>query len=801
MVVPNPATGAPVVVIRKTAEMRTEGGGYPGIVNGVNHAPVIRHVSLSPRQQLSQMNTRAVSPRLLPNASPTGNTVAVPSAAQTHAVALSPRLNASRSPTTSPRLVRCTPADRIANEFVTRPRGVTLPADLSAKAPRQQQASSTSPPSASPRTQMRSPTLSPRLLPGTLKFNVRQQATFPEPSSRKGSSMSPRTEEAASLIEAALGTRDALNSHAIAIFSKANVNRDGKLSFFAVREALSELATSMRFKLDLSELHADKFLENQMRRYDMDGDEQLNTAEFAELCRLFLWKKYEGFINPLFSRSRLLGEAHRGMPSQFYHVGKKLGQGSFGVINEAFDRTSRSRRVMKTISKMRCLQSGMPIHAIKAEIDILACLDHPHVLRLYEHYSDTQNVYMILDVCDGGELMDVFVEYARARRSIPELFIAKVSRQVLEALSYIHNKGVMHKDLKFENIMLRDKIVDIADIAGVHATIIDVGLAELFGRQHGKGDRSSLLAGSPETMAPEVIAQNFSYKCDIWSLGCMLFAVFNPTVSWVPNTSGVLQPKAYPFVLMPSPTDPIGMQSIHAAQLKGPPMHLLAGSRTPVQETIKRMLTHCERQRPTASECLLLPWFVSSSDESDVIFSSDQAEALILKRANSLWTDRTMLAAATELPASSLQGLSELFRSVDTNHDGFVSREEMSAALKKVGIDQETASRTVDKLNFDELGRIEYSEFVAVVLPGCHELLGQALQIAFQKFDENHDGYLDKREVTSLLESGELQSMHLPPARAVDMMMKQIDVSESGKISFEEFQKHFLQLHGERDRR
>lgn len=595
-------------------------------------------------------------------------------------------------------------------------------------------------------------------------------------------------------LTAVLSSHSVLEQYTARVMAQHDTNLDGKLSCEELTNAVDAVFAVLKVESSYTPQERAAVVHFRMRRHDLDRDGLLDAAEFTELCRWILWRRYEELENPVFRRNTLTGDEKTGVVSQFYEIGRKLGEGAFGVVNEVTDRATGDRRVMKTVNKFRCMQSGMPLQMVRREIDILAHLDHPNVLRLFEHYGDPQNLYLILDYCSGGELMDVFEERARTQTPVPEPWVARVFHQVLEAIGYIHAKGVMHKDLKFENIMLREKVIDCSRLEQVHAMVIDVGLSELFGAQHGKTERSSTIAGTVDTMAPEVLLRDFSYKCDIWSLGCMLFALFNPNVTWVPNAKGEQEPKAYPFLAVATLGDPCGLESIRAAQSQPLPLHHIARASPGLQSAVRQMLTFNENQRPSAADCLRMPWFAGGAEGYTTTFSTAQAASLVRERSNQLWWRATMMQAATELPASSLAPLVRLFKSVDVNKDGFTSQEELVAALVQAGVPAENAVAVGKTINFQNMGRLEFSDFVAAVLPGSLEIFCQGLQVAFQKFDVNRDGYLDREEVLQLLKGGDIAKMHLPPEKTVELMIRKMDSGGDGCISYAEFQDFFLNM-------
>merc|ERR1712007_1627 len=120
------------------------------------------------------------------------------------------------------------------------------------------------------------------------------------------------------------------------------------------------------------------------------------------------------------------------------------------------------------------------------------------------------------------------------------------------------------------------------------------------------------------------------------------------------------------------------------------------------------------------------------------------------------------------------------------------TRSELATVLQSHGVSPDTAKMAAKAADLSGSGQIEWSEFVAAVLPGSHELFSVALQVAFQKFDVNRDGCLDRAEVTNLIKSGEVTSMHLPVTRTVDMMIEELSTQHNGKISFSEFHNYFI---------
>merc|ERR1719443_884504 len=146
------------------------------------------------------------------------------------------------------------------------------------------------------------------------------------------------------------------------------------------------------------------------------------------------------------------------------------------------------------------------------EIATLCSLDHPHIVKLHEHYEDASNIYLVMDYCSGGELYSMISKTYEGGSRLIEPWVAEVMQQVLGAIGHVHNKGILHLDLKSQNIMLAPThahtiapgkcgsgpVGMVTPLHRPHAMIIDLGVAQNFK----PGDfRNNCPCGTPVTMA------------------------------------------------------------------------------------------------------------------------------------------------------------------------------------------------------------------------------------------------------------------------------------------------------------
>lgn len=139
-------------------------------------------------------------------------------------------------------------------------------------------------------------------------------------------------------------------------------------------------------------------------------------------------------------------------------------------------------------------------------------LEHPNIVNFIDCFEDEDNVYMSLELCTGGSLMDVF----RQRRGFSEAETRYFMVQILGACHYMHAHSVIHRDLKLGNIFLD---------ANFNIKVGDFGLAALI---ENEGERKKTICGTPNYIAPEVLfdtANGHSYEVDVWSTGVILYTL------------------------------------------------------------------------------------------------------------------------------------------------------------------------------------------------------------------------------------------------------------------------------------
>ena len=144
-----------------------------------------------------------------------------------------------------------------------------------------------------------------------------------------------------------------------------------------------------------------------------------------------------------------------GNPFENYKILKKLGQGTFGQVYKIVQKQTGNIRAMKIIPKNN-LKPGFTDKDIIHEITIMKNLDHPHIIKLFEFYIDDSNYYLINEYCTEGDLSEKMIKL----KSLPEPIVKIIMAQIFNAVLYLNDKGIIHGDLKLENILVDSYLDD-----------------------------------------------------------------------------------------------------------------------------------------------------------------------------------------------------------------------------------------------------------------------------------------------------------------------------------------------------
>jgi len=184
-----------------------------------------------------------------------------------------------------------------------------------------------------------------------------------------------------------------------------------------------------------------------------------------------------------------------------------LGVGTFGKVFKGVNKVSGQPCAIKQISKPPANQRSM----VKGEIAVMQKLDHPNVIKFFDHFEDNVNDYLIMELCSGGKVINFLARMQGYRESDAALLM----KQVLLALDYMHDKNIIHRDVKPDNMLLEswrpleDNTLKLADF----------GLS----CKCAPGGEVRLSAGTPDYISPQAIDGCYDSKTDMWSCGVSMY--------------------------------------------------------------------------------------------------------------------------------------------------------------------------------------------------------------------------------------------------------------------------------------
>ena len=198
----------------------------------------------------------------------------------------------------------------------------------------------------------------------------------------------------------------------------------------------------------------------------------------------------------------------------YYEMLNDLGEGIFGSVKLCKDKKTNKKFSVKIIKKEKAKDSN-DMESVRSEIDIMKLCHHPNVVHLIDHFENGENIFIVMEYIQGGNLS----EYLRHKKfNITEKRAAELIYQICLGIEYLHKYGIMHRDLKPDNIMLTE------DSDNGKIKIMDFGLSKILGSKESASEGfGTLIYVSPEVL----IRKPYNKEVDIWSIGIILYYILS----------------------------------------------------------------------------------------------------------------------------------------------------------------------------------------------------------------------------------------------------------------------------------
>uniref|UniRef100_A0A3Q3KJD1 Protein kinase domain-containing protein n=1 Tax=Monopterus albus TaxID=43700 RepID=A0A3Q3KJD1_MONAL len=187
-----------------------------------------------------------------------------------------------------------------------------------------------------------------------------------------------------------------------------------------------------------------------------------------------------------------------------------LGGGRFGQVHKCVENSSGLTLAAKVIKARNQKEKDV----VKNEIQVMNNLDHANLIQLYAAYESRNDIILVLEYMDGGELFDRIID---ENYTLMELDAVVFIRQICEGVQHMHRMNILHLDLKPENILCVSRVTN-------KVKIIDFGLARMYKQR----EKLRVNFGTPEFLAPEIVNCDFvSFNTDMWSLGIITYMLLS----------------------------------------------------------------------------------------------------------------------------------------------------------------------------------------------------------------------------------------------------------------------------------
>lgn len=465
----------------------------------------------------------------------------------------------------------------------------------------------------------------------------------------------------------------------------------------------------------------------------------------------------------------------------------KLGKGSYGTAYVTKQRLTGSLRAVKAMNVENA--TSYYLRKVHTEISILKDIDHPNIIKLSQVYFGKRTVYLVTNLCLGGELFEVLNSGKSMGYVFKEDRAASMVRDMLSAVNYLHSNCIVHRDLKLENFLFEEKNSTSSLI------LIDFGLSKRFDH----GEVMTQRVGSCYYIAPEVLLGHYDYRCDVWSIGVLCYMI----LSGSPPFSGPTVNDVYEAIKTQEP-------SFVDSKFK----HL---SPTCI-EFVQRMLVKDPELRMTTAEALIHPFIKQSNEKKSekTVLPADKAfnnqscssvdfveslgtgslppqEAEAIVQSMSMFVSSTPLIrlisslVVNVLDIQQIRFLRDEFYALDRMRSGTISlaafNEGLLSAPSVLCEDYDVFSMFEEVAAAAQQGQVEgmtYREYIAGAMCGRLSLDNKLVEEVFCMLDADHHGFITATTLRRFLGDS-------VPAAYLDLIIKDGDRSHSGKLVFDDF--------------
>ena len=528
-----------------------------------------------------------------------------------------------------------------------------------------------------------------------------------------------------------------------------------------------------------------------------EDDDDLGRIQFSRYCVTETPKVAIEF--PV--KQKNLFFEHFSNPWENYIELNDIGEGAFGVVKKVCLKNDPDiLRAMKIIPKENIIEKEDGKQFLD-EIEILKYLEHPNIMKIYECFNDKDNVYIVSEYCDEGDLLGKMEKLG----SLNEIVVKQLMFQILNAIAYLHANRIFHGDIKLENVMLyktsmkkikrfsrinkdlnKNKELQedieksfvkktfvskrsfnyIEDMKDYEVKLIDFGCSKYLVKK--KDNKLSGIVGTSIYCSPEVIDNLYDEKSDEWSCGVLMYIM----LCGEPPFQGENEEDIFASIKN-------GKYSFNKDQFSNVSENC--------KDLIRRLLNPNKSKRIKASEALKHKFFKDNYD-SNIINKIDKN---LLKK---ILEVRKLPSKFHELIEAYLcfnfikkdeeKQLTEAFRAFDHKGKNRLSYNDFRKTFEENGVDisKEKIFKIIDIIDSDGNNLIEYQEFLRAMCDKKELYSDKNLESVFNSIDKDKKGYINMDDIKKFI----FQNKEVADKTFLDYL-KQIGMDLKSKLKFEQF--------------
>ena len=528
-----------------------------------------------------------------------------------------------------------------------------------------------------------------------------------------------------------------------------------------------------------------------------EDDDDLGRIQFSRYCVTETPKVAIEF--PV--KQKNLFFEHFSNPWENYIELNDIGEGAFGVVKKVCLKNDPDiLRAMKIIPKENIIEKEDGKQFLD-EIEILKYLEHPNIMKIYECFNDKDNVYIVSEYCDEGDLLGKMEKLG----SLNEIVVKQLMFQILNAIAYLHSNRIFHGDIKLENVMLyktsmkkikrfsrinkdlnKNKELKedieksfvkktfvskrsfnyIEDMKDYEVKLIDFGCSKYLVKK--KDNKLSGIVGTSIYCSPEVIDNLYDEKSDEWSCGVLMYIM----LCGEPPFQGENEEEIFASIKN-------GKYSFNKDQFSNVSENC--------KDLIRRLLNPNKSKRIKASEALKHKFFKDNYD-SNITNKIDKnllKKILEVKKLPSKFHELIEAYLCFNfIKKDEEKQLTQAFRAFDHKGKNRLSYNDFRKTFEENGVDisKEKIFKIIDIIDSDGNNLIEYQEFLRAMCDKKELYNDKNLESVFNSIDKDKKGYINMDDIKKFI----FQNKEVADKTFLDYL-KQIGMDLKSKLKFEQF--------------